>query len=92
LFGGQDRHVRRGERVDRSLERLGAMTEAGRETNDLARRMHAGVSTAGELNHDRLLGDPRQQILQYALHRSQAGLNLKAVEVGTVVLDQKFEF
>ena len=68
------------------------MAEAGLEADDLACRMDAGISTAGELNHDRLLGDPRQQILQHALHRSQAGLHLKAVEVGTVVLDQKFEF
>jgi len=66
--------------------------EGGLKADDLARRVDAGVGTAGELNHDRLSGNAQQQLLQHALHRADVRLHLKAMEVGTVVLDDNFDF
>ena len=67
------------------------MAKVGLEADDLALGMDAGVRSAGELNHDGLAGDALQHVLEHALHGAQAGLDLKAVEVGTVVLDDNFD-
>ena len=87
FFGCHGGDVGRRQRIDRPLERLGSVAKARLETNDLAGGVDSGIRAAGKLNHDRLSDDPLQHVLQHALNRAQPGLHLKAVEVGTVVLD-----
>ena len=54
---------------------------------DLAERVDAGVGAAGAVDGDRFLGDLADGVVEGALDRWQAGLELPAVEVGAVVGD-----
>ena len=59
----------------------------GVEMNDLAQRVHAGVSATGGGDCDRVVRDRRKCLLQAVLNRASGGLELPAAEAGTVVLN-----
>src|SRR5204862_7358466 len=85
LFGdrlrGQDRHVFRETRIERSQQTLWREPPIGLEAGDLAFRVGACVSASRPVDHVVLAGDRAKSSLQLSLHRTAPGLLLPAGEV-----------
>jgi hypothetical protein len=83
----QDRHVRRQDRIQSSVQISQGMSPSHFKANDLPPSMNPPIGPAST-NHSRL--DPSNTLqcsLDLALNRPLVSLDLKAVKVRTIVLD-----
>ena len=89
--GFDDANRGRQERIAGALEFGSGQGGVSFEMSDLAESVDAGIGASGGVDGERFAGELAEDIDKSALNGGLAGLDLPAVEVGSVVGESEFE-
>ena len=83
-------HVRGQQAIEALLQLRHVYTGVRLEMGHLPQGVHAGISAARAMQHNRMIAYNSQRLLQHLLNSAMAGLHLPTVILCPVILNGKF--